>query len=330
MTNDHCLYIPPLPLVPKFTLPSVYLIMALRSRYSRRTRRYGRRNLRTRPYRSRVSRRRLPPRRRMTRRSVLNLTSQKKADAMAPANAVTAAGVITTGGQNILSGASPTYILFSPTARIQSSPGLVNNQSMNPSALRTSERTYAKGISETVRLTWDNGTSWVWRRIVFSCKTDPSLVNVGGFFNGSSSVASISNSAVPQTARIVIPQNSTDVSTTIGLVYQGRAQEDTYDAATAPIDRERVRVHYDRTRVLNCPSGTATSRIIKMYLPLNKGLYYNDDERGVGEGTTSWTASGSSPLGDVYIWDMFESATAPGTAATLTFNPECRYYWHER
>lgn len=303
----------------------------MRSRYRRSTRRYGRptrRYRRTTGRTTRVVRRR--PRPRMTRRSILNTVSQKKSDTMAPASNVTVAGVITIAPILINSSAAPIGILFSPTQRIQSSPGLTNNQSFNPSAIRSSQRIYAKGFTEIIRLIWDNGTSWTWRRIVFSCKSDPALIFPSGAISTTSSVAQITGGGIPQTARVVLAQGTTDFQTTSNVVFKGRVNEDTNDACTAPLDRERIRVHYDRTSVLNCPSGSPTSRRVKMYIPLNKSIYYNDDERGVGEGQTSYTASGSSPLGDVYIWDIFESATNPGTAAVLNFNPECRFYWHER
>lgn len=301
----------------------------MRSRYRRATRRYGRASLRSRrsARTTRAVRRR--PRARTSRRRILNITSQKKSDSLGPGTS-TAAGVITPGSLIINSSGTPTYIAFSPTQRIQSSPGLTSNQSFNPQALRTNQRTFAKGYAEAVRLTWDNGTSWTWRRIVFSVKQDPTAL-AGATASGlqTASVASFSQGATPRTIRVVTTLTTSDGGLASGLVFKGGAATDFNDIATAQVDRDRIHLHYDRVTVLNCPSGTTTTRICKFYHKFNKNLYYNDDEFGVSE-NTGWSASGSSPLGDVYVLDMFESATNPGTPATLQFNPTGTYYWHER
>lgn len=263
----------------------------------------------------------------MSRRRILNITSQKKQDSMVPAS-VTGAGVITAlvNGATVLSSATSNLFLFSPTHRIQSSPGLSNNFSFNPSAQRTSQTTFARGIKETVRLTWDNGTSWWYRRIVFQLRQDPGIVAPTGY--GPVSVAQISASAVPQTARVTM-QNPTP-GVVQALIFKGVPGTDWNDDITAPVDHQRNRVMYDRTFSMNCPSGTVTNRTFKFYHPLNKTIIYNDDENNTGIGQTGYSATSSSPLGDIYILDVFKSASNPGTAAQLLFTPECTYYWHER
>lgn len=296
----------------------------MRSRYARRTRRYGRRGpARRRPVRRYPLRRRAP---RMSRRRILNIASQKKIDNMLPAS-VSTGGTITPGTFVATAGSTPVYCLFSPTQRNMAPAGITGGFTYyNSNSLRTSTTTYAKGYREKINIIYDNLSSWSWRRVVFSFKADPTL-GPGSPFN-ISSVAGTTNNLGYQTARQLNALTTTSVSAIQDMLFRGNFNVDWLSSVTAPLDHTRVKVHSDTIKSLQSPSGTVNSYNTTRYYPLNRTLTYVDDERGVGEQPFYWASSDPKSMGDLYVLDIFLSASTTG--GQLNFSPEGTYYWHER
>lgn len=301
----------------------------MRSRYSRRTRRYGRRSAtrRARTVSRRVAIRRRRPR--LSRRRIMNMTSVKKSDTMVPGTVNTTNGAIVGGNVTVNAGSGYTSFIFSPTARrLPSANAALNNifNYYNSTANRTSSLCYAKGFSERIRFAYDNQTSWAWRRVVFSFHSNPQNGPAGAYARGSSFGTS---SLAIATSRIVAAMSTVDQQTVADLLFKGTVGTDWNDVITAPLDRDRIRVHSDSTTALQSPSGTVNTRVFKRYYPINKYIAYADDENiNAQDGTTYWAAERPGTLGDVYVVDFFLSASSTGGA--LTYGPECRYYWHER
>lgn len=257
-----------------------------------------------------------------------------------------ATGTYTQGPVTVTASVNPSYVLFSPTHRTiappigQTASGTtysVGNY-YNSTAQRTSRDTFSKGIRESIHIIYDNGSSWIWRRVVFSIKNNPAFLPSAPFGTVASTAAILSLGSPVVEAAPTIRQaatlSSTDSQVVTSILFRGLGGVDWSDPTTAPLDTTRVKIHSDSRKILQSPSGTVNSYVTKRYYPINKRLTYCDDEAGVAENqfasgvSAPYNASAASPQGDVYIFDIFVSGSI--TSGSLNFSPECTYYWHER
>lgn len=288
----------------------------MRSRYSRRTRRYGRRAI---GRRRRTIVRRPIRRRTTTRRRILNVASLKKQDNQEGAALVS--GTPVSGTLALSPAGLPTAVLSSPTARMQ---GGNNAGSYNPPALRSNQFCYYRGFTERVKFVTAGASAWEWRRLVVSFKSDP-LVGPSIPFGG----AYLANSTTGVTYRNISALSNINLTNAANVLFKGNQGDDWNNIFTAAPDRQRVKVHSDQYRIITPATTSNNVKQYKFYTPLNKTLAYSDDESGVTEASNWWAAGPTGTLGDVYVLDIFKCASDVGSdAANVAF--ECTAYWHER
>ena len=63
---------------------------------------------------------------------------------------------------------------------------------------------------------------------------------------------------------------------------------------------------------------------------MNKNIYYEDEELGSVMNESPFSVENKQGMGDYYICDIFQSNRGATSADDLTFNPQGRYYWHEK
>lgn len=285
-----------------------------RSRRSFARRRPVARRVRRMPYRKRSFR----PKRGMSRRRVLNISSNKKRDNMAPFAATGATGVTGAIGPALVPGNTGGVYLWCATARDR----LSGVGDPNASSVRTTDSTYMRGLKEKIFFQTNTPASWRWRRICFEIKNSFTFTHDLESSNGWTRY--LWNSA--GTAR------TTDITT---LIFEGAQNVDWIDVFTAKVDTSRVKIHRDFTRVLS--SGNQNGKFFQdnRWYAMNKTLLYANDENGEAESSDKYASNGRFGMGNYFVVDFFDctDTSVDGSSAatsTLAFRPEATLYWHEK
>jgi len=126
----------------------------------------------------------------------------------------------------------------------------------------------------------------------------------------------------------VLPVNLQNVITS--LIFRGSVNIDWFSPFNAKVDTSRVSIHSDRTVIINPGNATGSHKLKKMWYPINKNIVYGDDEQGPSINTTPFSTQGRQGLGDVFIFDLYQSTVSEGGAAAMGVNHEGTYYWHEK
>lgn len=285
-----------------------------RSRRSTRSRRYTTRRV---PYR----RRRLPVRR------ILNITSTKKSDTRLPVSTLplgAGSPAQPSNGGVQLNGDIAYMCAYIPTAQDKTNASTVHDVE----SYRTSSQCFIRGYKENLRMTINNGTSWMWRRICFSYKGSyltgyPAALNDNERFDWETSSG---------WTRVWNNHNPHNTGARLrGEMFKGTQGVDWIDIFTAPLDTDRINVKYDKFRALKNTGGNADVRIheFSLWHGMNANLDYDDDENGVVNELGKYSTTGNDSMGDYYIVDLFQCA-ASLAANTMTIFPTGRLYWHEK
>ena len=264
---------------------------------------------------------------RMSRKSVLNVTSRKKRDTMIGSNQAGASGSVAPGGVTL--GVTPAAagnvhtLLYCPTARVLADAS--TQPTVSKPASRTSQVCYMRGLSEMAEMYTNTGASWEWRRICFTTKG--SFYNLPVYYN---------NSTVGYTRhqyQMTGSNSSADaanISYLYGDLFQGTIGVDWQNIMIAPTNKHLVSIKYDKLRKIQSPNTLGTSRRVKTWLPMNANLTYNDDEDGSNETSNAFSTTSREGMGDYFIVDFFKCLTPAGSSDTLRLETAASLYWHER
>lgn len=235
-------------------------------------------------------------------------------------------GVYTNGPAVITAGTGTVEMaVWCPTARSPNLTGTGVTGSKYDKAIRTNTNCFMRGLKETVELKTNSGLAWQWRRICFTLKGD--TLNLGINDLGTSPVARETSDG---TVRL-LHGDSTTVSRAVDLVFKGENGVDWSNHFIAPLDTKKIKVYYDRTR--NLMGGNARGHVhtFKQWYPMNKNLYYEDDEIGDEMQDALFSVENRQGMGDYYIYDLFYAPTTGGTETdTLSVQMNARLYWHEK
>nr|QCQ85191.1 capsid protein [Finch associated genomovirus 2] len=299
-------------------------------RTSRRTRRsYGRtasrpRRTYSRKTYGRTKRRSYP---RMTVRRILNKTSQKKSDTMmtwtnmrpdsSPGN------TDFTPGPAELNGNPGTWstMVFCPTARVSEDQQGVLGSKANTS-MRTSATVFARGYRENLTLSTISGRGWQWRRICISMKGD--TLNMG---DNDPSTSPVFRETSQGYMRLITHGPAARVN---DVLFKGTQNTDWQDVMTAPLDTRRIKVHSDKLYHIRSGNADGVTRHYKLWYPMNKNIYYEDDETGNEMQPSPFSVENNYGLGDYYIIDFFKSNRGNTDTDVLSIDATGRFYWHEK
>nr|UBJ26154.1 capsid protein [Red panda feces-associated gemycircularvirus] len=299
--------------------------------YTRKS--YRRSSVKTRPYRKRT---RYP--RRMTTKAILNKTSLKKRDTMLCYTNSTSgtqqggssyqqAAAVINGG---LSDSTCAAFLWNATARDNTLNQAGNIGNRFTQATRTSTTPYMVGLSENIEIQCNNGMPWQWRRICFTMKGTPLVLNsttAGAYFYN----AIEANNGWTRVMNQVPGNPGNDpLYTLMVFLFKGQINSDWNDPMTAPTDNSRVTIKYDKTVSLASGNEDGFIRKYKRWHPMKKTLVYNDDEIGGNEQASVLSAVGKAGMGDYYVLDLFRARQGSATSDQLTVRPESTLYWHEK
>lgn len=217
--------------------------------------------------------------------------------------------------------------LFCPSSRIIDQ----DSGSKDEPNARTQVDTYSKGYKEITTLRVVGPSPWRRRRIVFSCKRlPPDMLFTDPTF--SPFYYSLYNSVpgggyVRQTALL----GATQASTVWNFIFRGAQGRDWTSPFIAKLDTNLIKIHSDETTNLNPGNQAGAIRTLKRWYPTGKLLRYQDDENGVGPVISGAFASNSKVgMGDLFVYDIYQSITVDAANSNLNINNEGTYYWHER
>ena len=264
----------------------------------------------------------------MSTRAILNKTSTKKRDTMLTVSNVTATKP--NGNETyavtdaVLSGGNAYIFPWIPTAR----PGLHKTGAIPGYNIEQSTRgssiCYMRGLKEYIEVQTNSGAAWQWRRLCFTLKGD-TLIRQGNTsvaFNlqATNGMQRVVNNAVGQQAGNSI----------VGLIFRGSQGIDWNNYMNAPIDTERIATVYDKTRTIGSGNASGVLRKFTMWHPMNKNLYYDDEEIGDSGAYSPYAADGRMGMGDYYVIDIIVSAFGSTATDQMVWGPNATLYWHEK
>lgn len=236
-------------------------------------------------------------------------------------------------GVAYVNGTSQGVFLWCATARaLQAGNNSNNRQDLSD---RTSTVCYMRGLSENIRIQTSSPQPWLWRRICFQTKNNAfqsRATGDGPIPNPWTAYADIATNNKGM-ARYWYNQALTSPNTIAAqqdFIFRGTADRDWNDPITAPIDTNRIKVVFDRTRTIrsNNDSGAMIER--KMWHPMNANLYYGDDEVGAGMSTSYFTADNIRGMGDFFVYDILAPQLGATASDLITIGGTTTIYWHEK
>lgn len=290
------------------------------ARYRFRSRAYRRRRRIRSAIAARARRTRFFARRRTSRRRILNVAAIKKHDNMLPW-VRSPEGDLSVGPIQVGTGFTS---LFMPSAR------KLGHDTAGESN-RERQLTYSVGYKERVEVNILGGGVWKWRRLVFTYKGDALY---GGDMTWNQP---FHNKAIdPEGCDMVrlIAQPTTDQRQEIRrIIWDGTEGLDWSSEFTAKPDTSRITPLYDRIFTFNPRNESGYSRSFRFWHRTGKNLIYDEDEQGGAQPAPGSFVSvaGKPGMGDLYVYDIvYLAVPAAGGNASMQWNPEGTYYWHER
>jgi hypothetical protein len=124
--------------------------------------------------------------------------------------------------------------------------------------------------------------------------------------------------------------DSTVVDRAIDIVFRGTNGTDWSNSFIAPVDRTKVTVLSDTTRIIRSGNDSGVIRMFRPYYRFNKNLYYQDEETGDAMNTGMFSVTSKAGMGDVYVHDMFYPNEGSDSTDTLRLDIEARLFWSEK
>lgn len=270
-------------------------------------------------------------RRYRSRKALLNVTSRKKRNTMITASNTDPSGNVT--GVAIkplnINGTQTGYVVWCPTAMNLARDGGLNT--INDESARTATSCYMRGLKETLRIQTSSGCPWFHRRIIF--RTTDKQIAITATFNDGSGDTPSTNGMVRLMRNFAISGNPalqqyvTDLNDEVFRGKEGIDWADTLTAATSP---NQIDVVSDVHRIYQSGNQYGTVRINKKWIPMNKTLVYDDDERGETKDSNYVSAEGRQGMGNMIILDIIKPGAGAVVGDQIRLDATASLYWHER
>lgn len=267
----------------------------------------------------------------MSKKRILNLTSQKKRDTMLAWTNTSSSGASATPVQNAtyVNGNTGGCYIWCATSRDLLVGGTLAPKA-NESA-RTATTVYMRGLSERLRIQSSSGVPWFHRRICFTAKgPDPFREQFTG--DTGAAVVDLENS----NGQVRLWQNQTVNNTPnyqnqiYSVIFKGAQGVDWSDIITAPLDPRRITVKFDKTWTYRSGNANGMVKETKLWHGMNHNLVYADDESGTTETTSNYSTDSKAGMGDYYVVDLMGSGAGGGSSDILRIDSTSTLYWHEK
>lgn len=269
----------------------------------------------------------------MSKRSILNLTSEKKRDKMlsytnstaTAQSGGTAYGIqpaIVTGGSQF-----PAVFVWCATARDNNRNNTTNPGTKFDQATRTASSCYMVGLKEKLEVQVTDGLPWQWRRICFTLKGGNTL---NGTLPGPSTSFATSIETSSGYVRALNQLGASLRNNFYGQLFQGSESIDWQDPLIAKVDTKRVTLKYDKTITIASGNEAGVIRAYSRYHPMKHNLEYDDDESGGGMVAAGYSVDSKVGMGDYWVIDIFRPRAGSSSSNQLSFSTESTLYWHEK
>lgn len=189
--------------------------------------------------------------------------------------------------------------------------------------VRTNTNCFMRGLKERIEIKTNSPLSWQWRRICFTIKGD--TINFG---NADPTQSEVMRQTSAGMTRLQTIDDGT-ISRVTDLVFKGTNGADWTNHFIAPIDKQRVTVYSDKTRIIRSGNSQGVIKMYKEWYPMNKMLIYDDEEAGDQMNPAPFSVEGKAGMGDFYVYDiLYPNGGASGEE--LAMDIESRLYWHEK
>ena len=196
-------------------------------------------------------------------------------------------------------------------------------------ATRSATNVFFKLISEKIEIQTDTSSPWLWRRIVFAYQGSQDFLDVGDD-TVLTPTALGTNGYSRFTADLFSDSDSAAVFNILSnVLFAGKIGVDWSSPMNAPINKDRLKLMYDRTTPIRSGNEQGTMKQFKRNHWVNRTIRYADQEDGGGLDGSEHSAPSRGSLGDVFILDLFE-ATQTADGDKLFFEPQATVYWHEK
>lgn len=306
---------------------------AYRKKASRSTRRSYKRSTPRRSYgRGRPSTKR---RVMMSRKKILNVTSEKKRDKMLTwTNSTTAnqsGGTTYAAAPAVISGGLSSYAVacfaWCATGRDNQTAIAGRAGTKFDESTRTATSCYMVGLKEVIEIQVADGLPWQWRRICFTTKD---LLTIGGFLPASGTgFAPIIETSVGYT-RVLNQLTPAQWTTFFQLLFAGDQGTDWQDPMCAKLDKDRITVKYDKTCTVASGNEDGVIRKYNKWHPMRSTLIYDDDELAGTTRPATYSSQSRRSMGDYWVIDIIKPRQGSMASNQMSFNAESTLYWHER
>lgn len=279
----------------------------------------------------------------MSKKRILNVTSRKKRNGMLTYTNQQTTLVPFTKGPLLLRGGPATngipnnigYVMWRPTAMdLTESTGASNT--VTNTAQRTSQICFMRGLSEHIRIETNSGNPWFHRRICFASKDGTFLLRSGSDASGTerdqvaSGAIETSDGFQRLAANMLVDTLSNTVLNQKGVLFKGAEGVDWDDVISAPIDTTRVDLRFDKTWIYRSGNERGIVRQHKMWHPMNKNIFYSEDETGDSNTTNDFSVADKRGMGNYHVLDLFSQGAQGATTDLLSFRCNSTLYWHEK
>nr|QVW56549.1 MAG: capsid protein [Gemykolovirus] len=294
----------------------------------RRYRRELYRGRKRRPTRKRTYRKRPM----MTKRRILNATSQKKRNTMlswSNTNGIGATQTVQQGNLFVSGSTGYAWVPWHATGQTLTALSTEPND-----ASRTSTICYMKGLAENLKFQTSSGLPWFHRRICFTIKGPNPFAGINVLDTTANQTtnfyADTSNGIERLFFNLQVNNSTTTVSNQQELLFKGTRGKDWVDPIIAPVDTTRVSVRYDKTFTISSGNSNGVVREKKLWHAMNKNLAYDDEESGAGKYSTYYSVDSKVGMGDFYVLDIIQPGTGGTTSDLLLMSANSTLYWHEK
>lgn len=267
------------------------------------------------------------------RKAVVRISSRKKQDNMqcATYNPLDPEGAVTPGPVSFNAADGLQTMLWMPTGRPKETIQGGEDGHVEDPATRTASTVFYRGLREDVQIQTSGSAAWQWRRIVFE-------------FSSSLETGIPGQSGVPRPYLFTTSGNmralgpgmqagslgTAYLTHVLNYVFKGRQSVDWNNVFTAKTDPARIKIRYDKLRIVQSHNDTGVIRNYKHWFPLNKTFVYDEDE-DAAENSESYYASPvrGNQMKNLYILDLIFPALS-NTDESIQFSPNATIYWGER
>jgi len=228
-----------------------------------------------------------------------------------------------------VNGSTGGVFLWCATARdITESSGEANT--VTNSMQRTATTCFMRGLSERIDIQSSSGLPWKWRRICFALK-DPTLFasGTGATINYSGYLDS-THGYLRAWINALVNNDNPALINLQSVLFQGAQNVDWSDLIMAKVDTRRVDLKFDKTRIIQSGNATGVFKKYPHWMPMNKNLVYDDDERGESTISSNFSVTDKRGMGDYVIMDIFNAHASGSAADVLRIQSESTLYWHEK